>query len=973
MLLGRERERLAIENALAGTRSGTSAVIALVGEPGIGKTALLEHAALAAGTGDSTGMRLLRARGIESEAHVPFGSLLELLRPALVMLEKVPEPQAVALGGALALRPGPAQERFAIGAATLSLLAAYAEPGPVAVLIDDAHWLDESSAQALLFAFRRLVADPIAVFLAAREGEASLIDGSDLPTLHLGGLSSDDAATLLSGLPTETARRLHGATAGNPLAMLELAPDAHGLALAPEGAPVLVSTRISRAFLQRAGSLDEAARRALVLAATSDSGDLPALERAAARLGIDLEALAVAESAGLVALHAGAVEFRHPLARSAIYADAPAAQRRDAHRALAAALPDRDVDRRAWHLAAAVIGTDDSASAALEQAGTRGRDRSAYATAAAAFERAGQLAADPERRARLLWEAGEAAWLAGLADRALSLLDQARAAVGDPARLAEIDHLAGLIATRRGPVMRGHAILTAAAERADPERAVAMLAEAAFTCFLAGNPAEMSSVAERARALLPPNASVRVRFLAAIAVGMARILGGDAAAGAAAVHEAITLAESSPDLREDLRLIPWLTLGPLFLRQTGAGRPLLDHALRTARDRAAVGALAFVLNLIARDQAATDRWAVAEASYREAIDLARESGQQTELVLGLSGLAWLQGRRGRELDCRACAAEALRLSHELGTRLCEVWAAAALGELELGLGDAARAAEHLERQQQLLLDLGITDADLSPAAELVDAYARLGREDEARQAADRFTAAAQAKGQPWSLARALRGQGMLAPSPGFSALFEQALSQHEQTPDAFETARTRLAYGERLRRARDRILAREQLRAAADAFEDLDARPWADRARAELAATGETLRRRDSSTLEELTPQELQIALLLTAGKTTRETAAALFLSPKTVEYHLRHVYQKLDIHSREELAQALAVQGPQRADRPAPRLPGRLLVRPARRERPAHLGAVVVTRLPNSKERAQTRSPTGSSAEPSSASRSPS
>jgi len=952
MLLGREQERLAIENALASARSGVSAVIALVGEPGIGKTVLLDYTARAASPGDSTGstgMRLLRARGVESEAHVPFGSLLELLRPALVMLEKIPEPQAVALGGALALRPGPEQERFAIGAATLSLLAAYAEPGPVAVLIDDAQWLDESSAQALRFAFRRLVADPIAVVLAVRDGEPSLIDGSGLPTLQLGGLSSDDAAALLHGLPTETARWLHGATAGNPLALLELAPDAHDLALAPDGAPVLVSARISRAFLQRADSLDEAARRALVLAATSDSGDLSALERAAARLGIDLEALAVAESAGLVTLHAGLVEFRHPLARSAIYADAPAGQRRDAHRALAAALPDRDVDRRAWHLASAATGTDDSASAALEQAGARGRDRSAYATAAAAFERAGQLAAEAERRARLLWEAGDAAWLAGLPERAVTLLDQARAAAGDPGRLAEIDQVAGLIATRRGPVMRGHAILTAAAERADPERAAAMLAEAAFACFLAGNPAEMLRVAERARALLSDSAPARARFLAATAVGMARIIGGDAAAGAEALHEAVTLAENSAELGEDLRLMLWLTLGPLFLRQTGAGRWMLEHALRTARDRAAVGELPFVLTLIARDQAATDRWAVAGATYREAIDLARESGQQTALAFALAGLAWLQGRRGRELDCRADAAEALRLSHELGTQLCEVWATAALSELELGLGDAARAAEHLERKQQLLLDLGITDADLSPAAELVDAYARLGRDDEARQTADRFMAAARAKGQPWSLARALRAQGMLG--PGFAALFEEALSQHEQTPDAFETARTRLAYGERLRRARDRILAREQLRAAAEAFEDLDARPWADRARAELAATGETLRRRDSSTLEELTPQELQIALLLTSGKTTRETAAALFLSPKTVEYHLRHVYQKLGIHSREKLAQALAAQDPPRSPRPAMARP--LGFRPRGREQPVHRGAVVVTRLPNSTQRA--------------------
>ena len=268
---------------------------------------------------------------------------------------------------------------------------------------------------------------------------------------------------LVPGLAPEAARRLHGATAGNPLALLELAPDASDLALAPDGAPVLVSARISRAFLRRADLLDQATRQALVLSATSDAGDLPTLERAAARLGIDLSALAAAESAGLVALHPGQVEFRHPLARSAIYADAPASQRREAHRALAAALPDRDIDRRAWHLAAAAAGTDETASAALEQAGARSRDRSAYATATAAFERAGRLTADGERRARLLREAAEAGWLAGFTDRAVALLDEARDATSDPVTLVEIDQLAGHIATRCGPVMRGHAILTAAA------------------------------------------------------------------------------------------------------------------------------------------------------------------------------------------------------------------------------------------------------------------------------------------------------------------------------------------------------------------------------------------------------------------------------------------------------------------------------------------------------------------------------
>jgi DNA-binding CsgD family transcriptional regulator len=415
-------------------------------------------------------------------------------------------------------------------------------------------------------------------------------------------------------------------------------------------------------------------------------------------------------------------------------------------------------------------------------------------------------------------------------------------------------------------------------------------------------------VAERARAVLGDDPSIRARFLAGTAVGMAQILGGDAAAGADALHEAIALAEASAELRDDPRLIPWLAIGPIFLRETGAGRWLLEHALATARARAAVGALPFVLNLIARDLAGSDRWAVAEATYREAIDLARESGQQTELVFGLAGLAWLQARRGREQECRALAAEALTLSEQLGARLHRIWTTAALGELELALGQEAKAVAHFERQGELLRETAISDVDLSPGAELVDAYLRLGRGEEAARVAAGFIDAAEAKGQPWSLARALRCRGLLADDGELAAPFEAALGEHARTPDAFEEARTRLAYGQRLRRGRQRVLAREQLRAAADTFERLDARPWADRARSELAATGETVRRRDPSTLDELTPQELQIALLLGEGRTTRETAAALFLSPKTIEYHLRHVYIKLDIHSREELAGALAL-----------------------------------------------------------------
>lgn len=913
MLLGREPEKEAIERVLNRARAGESATLVLAGEAGIGKTALLDYGAECA-----VGMRVLRARGIESEAQIPFASLLELLRPALTVVDRIPRPQAIALEGALALRPGRPQERFAVGAATLSVLAAYAEEAPVALLIDDAHWLDGSSGEALLFAIRRLVADPIAVVIAVREDDPSLLGGADLPTRRLGGLSGDEASPLLSGLTPTAAERLHRATAGNPLALIELAGDAHDLELAPEGAPVLVSAKITRAFLRRADGLDPLARRALILVATSDTDDLPMLERAAARLGIELSALAAAETAGLVTVGAGRVEFRHPLARSAIYADASAEDRRAAHRALAEALPDRDVDRRAWHLAAAAIGTEESASAALEQAGARSRARSAYATASAAFERAARMTAERPRRARLLLEAADTGWQAGAADRAVRLLEDARGETEDEALGVMIDHLAGHIATRRGPVMHGHDILVAAAVRAEPEQAVAMLAEAAVACFHAGDVEAMRAAAEAAQAALSDRPSDRARLLAGAALGTSHVMGGDAAVGAEVIHRGVALAEGSPELRKDPELLPWLAIGPLFLREAGVGRLLLDEALELARERTALGALPFVLNLLARDQATTDQWALAESTYQEAIGLARETGQRTELAFGLAGLAWAQARRGREAFVRPAAAQVLELSATVGSRLWEVWATAALGELELGLGDAARAAEHFEQQRRLLDELGITDVDLLPAAELVDVYLRLGRDGDAELLTTEFMTAARAKGQPWSMARALRCRGLLADDADLAPSFEQALERHAETSDAFETARTRLAYGERLRRARNRVLARAQLRQALDTFEHLDAAPWAERARTELAASGERLRRRDPSTLDELTPQERQIAMLLAQGRTTREAAATLFLSPKTIEYHLRHVYLKLGIHSREELARVLVESSPVPAPTPA-------------------------------------------------------
>jgi DNA-binding CsgD family transcriptional regulator len=328
--------------------------------------------------------------------------------------------------------------------------------------------------------------------------------------------------------------------------------------------------------------------------------------------------------------------------------------------------------------------------------------------------------------------------------------------------------------------------------------------------------------------------------------------------------------------------------------------------MAAARSQGALGTLPSALWLAARDAATSDRWAVADALYAEAIQLARETGQAMALTAGLAGLACVEARQGREAPCREHAAEALALADRLGLDFFRLWALDALAELELGRGDVAAAVAALEDKERLLAQRGIADPDVSPVPELVEALLRLDREHDARARLEAFTRRAEAKGQPWALARAARCWGLLDGRSGF----EDALRLHAQTPDRFEEARTRLCLGEALRRERRRTDARVPLRQALEVFDELGAAPWAERARRELLATGETARRRTPSTLDQLTPRELQVALVLAEGHTLREAGAKLFLSPKTVDYHLRHVYRKLGIRSRDALAAALAGPG---------------------------------------------------------------
>ncbi len=909
MLVGRDPERNALRRVMADARTGRSAILGLVGEAGIGKTALLQDA------GDhAEGMQILRARGVESEADVPFSGLFELLRPALGALVDVPAPQAAALQGALALAPGGAQDRFAVGAATLSLLAAYAEQAPVLVLIDDAHWLDAPSAEAIMFAIRRLLADAVAVVIAVRDGHASLLDLAGFPIQRVTGLDRQGTRELLTRAaghaPTDdVARRLYEATAGNPLALLEVAPVAAGVAASEIDVPVPVSRQITEAFLDRSAPLPGRTRRALTLVAASHDGDTAVIARAAAVLGLHLADLEPAEAAGLVSLGDGVVEFRHPLARAASYGDASAAQRREVHRALAGALPDRDADRRAWHLASAATGPDSAAAAALQQAADRARGRSAYATASAGFQRAARLAEDDGLRDQLLYAAADAAWKAGAGERTTVLLDELRARRPMGTLAARVTHLHGEVLAHRGPVMEGHAMMTAAAESAaragEPELGALMLADAAHACFYGGAASTMVATTRRALALLPTHPSPRAAYVCRTAHGLALVLVGEGDLGAETIRGAALMLASTPELARDPSLLHWTVLGALWLREAGADQ-VIDAAVTEGRRQAAGGQLGHLLDLASRHHATADRWTVAAAGFHEAIELARETGSGTDLAAALAGLCWLEARQGKGEECRAHAQEAQQLAAALGVATHHVWTFAALADLELGAGDLSAAERHLREQQAMLERLGIDDVDLSPTPELVETLVRVGDRAQADRLSGPYVAAAAAKGLPWSGARAARCAGLLAADDALQAPFERALTLHARTPDVFERARTQLAYGARLRRARRRIDARGQLRAALATFETLGAIPWAEQASAELAATGETARRRDVSTLDQLTARELQVALLLSGGLTTRVAAGQLFLSPKTVEYHLRHVYQKLGIRSRPELAAVL-------------------------------------------------------------------
>ncbi|HLS45979.1 MAG TPA: AAA family ATPase [Ornithinicoccus sp.] len=899
VLLGRTAEQEAVARLLAAARLGRGGVLVVTGEPGIGKTALLADA-----VSGLTDMNVRAMTGTLAEQDLPFAALHGILRPALPLLDEIPERQAEALGAALLLRPGGSSDRFAIGAATLSLLSRYAEERPLVVIVDDAQWLDVPSLEALAFAARRLHEDPVAVLIATRSHESPELL-RDLPELELDGLDAAASAALvaapLSGQGPEAMQRLFLATGGNPLALLELSADPLDPVEVSDGVPPLtLPDRLRAAFARRLDALAPA-DRAVVVVAVVAGGDLRVVQTVCAALSLDPEALGRAEQAGLLTTSGGHASFRHPVLRAVIYATASADLRRRVHRAVADQLTGDDVDRRTWHLAAASAGPDERVAALLDDLADRAAGRVAHTIASTAQERAAHLTADPDLARTRLLSAARSAWAAGRPQRALGLLDAAEPVAGplSPSGLG----LRAMIEVRSGSVRRGRDMLEQAAALSAPDERVLLLAEACRASMYLLDMAGLRRVETELSAGLDEVDSA-ARAIALAASGAAGVMLGEDSIDR--IREAAPMLADHVDAVTRPAALPWLMLVPLFLRDADSGSALL-RLVDDVRSRVGVGEMPNLLMHLARDQATSTAWRRAAANYDEGIRLARETGQGAELAMLLAGAACLESRQGLAAACREHSTEALDLCRARSIHFGELWCRLALGDLALSEGDTAGAVDQLLELQQRVKELQVADADLDPAPELVEALMRTGDQERAAEVAEAFAAVAAEKGQPWCVARAHRALGLVASPEGFDEPFAAALEHHALTRDTFDTARTQLAYGGRLRRSGRRVEARPLLRTALATFDSLGARGWAVHAESELQATGEKVPSREAEGPGALTPQELQVCLLLADGRTTREAAAALFLSPKTVEYHLRKAYTKLDIHSRTELAAVLA------------------------------------------------------------------
>ena len=804
----------------------------------------------------------------------------------------------------MAIGPPASGDRLLVHAAALGVLSAAAEEAPLLAVVDDAHWLDEASADALLFAARRLEGEPVGLLLALRPVEGRRLDLSGVETLRVEGLARAEAAQLLRGLPPEVIERLHTATAGNPLALLEAPAQLPERQLAgrdPLTDPLPVGPGVQAGYRRRLEKLPPRTRLAMLLFAAAGTESLARIAEAGAQLGVTLADLGPAEADQLVEIEPDRVAFRHPLVRAAAYRDAPSSERRAVHAALAA---HTSGTRRANHLWAAATGPDPVAAAALDQAADEARRRTSFSVAALEAERAARLTeAGDVRAARLLAAARDRA-MGGDAARAMTIAQAARGDAREAVLTAEIKALLGSLESLTGSLEEGSTACVEAAESiADvaPERAAAMLATAAQACTMSGRVELAHQTAARAYALDP-------RPEIAVVLGVHRVLAGEDQGDGTSM-----LLDQWPEVVRPSVLDPGApqiitTVAALCVTERYDDAEAFAAGVEALiAETGAIGALPRLRAVQAEVDLRRGNWTLARARASESLRMCVETGQIVLRSWSLALLARIEAAMGLEAACRSSCAGALESVHANQWYALNVYSEAALGLLELGLGRAEQAAKHFDEANRWCVEYGLRD----PGAhqhhpDRIEAHVRAGHHEHAREALAEVEQMAHGTQRPWLRACIARCHGML--EDDFDHWFERAYVALGDHASPFDLGRTELAHGERLRRARRVREARERLRAAVAHFELVGAASWAQRAAAELRAAGGAPSPMQAPTTRELTPQELEVALAVAAGATNREAAAALFVSPKTVEVHLTRIFKKLGVRSRTELARVVAL-----------------------------------------------------------------
>lgn len=909
-VVGRDPELRKIQDLLDRARHGAPGALVLTGEAGIGKTTLLDAADRLA-----VGFVRLRARGVESEAALDHVALLELLTPVRGLLDELPGPQADALSAALGWgRDATGGDRFLVAAATLTLLASAAATHPVLVLVDDLQWVDRESAAALLLAARRLRDDPVVFVVTTRSGLATPgpIDGLDV--LRLAGLPAPSAARLLHGpIAADVVDRLVEMTQGNPLALVEVADrltSAQQVGAAPLPDPLPVGARLGAAYEQLLTDLSSSAWCAALLCAADVSGRASVPVEALRRLVTDPgAALDEAEAAGVLVRLDGALRFRHPLLRTSAQALATPAERRRAHLELARALPgDAAHAERTWHLAEAADGPDDRLADELVTVAETDRTRRGYASASAALHRAALLTTDPERAAERLAAAAGDAFLAGDLERTRTLARHVLDGSAGSAARGRVLGTLGTLEQYAGSVPRAADLLSAAASEAEGAALVVILTELAITRFQLDDVDGVVECADRIAGAADPG-DLEQRALSAFTRGFARLFAGDPVAGRMLLTEFLAVVEA-PRLRDDPRFLPHLCLA-VGLLGDALGADVVASAerrLARAREQGAVGLLVPVLSLMAAGRAMLGDHRGAFADAGEAVELGEQLGYVADTAYGEEMLAWQSAARGLHDDARAALQRARELVVRAGTAPFAAHHAITAAFCALSAGDAARAVTLLEERMAADGGIGAGGEPLGVAPTLVEAYLALGRTDDATALAERFATATPPGASPLSLALVARCAALVAVDLEAAVTsYEAALVAHAEAFEAFEEARTRLLYGSALRRAGHRVAARAQLSPALEAFATMDLTAWERAAADELAATGISVRRDRGTAPEPLTSQESRVAMLVARGLSNREVAAALFLSPRTVEHHLASVFRKRGFRSRTEVAVAFS------------------------------------------------------------------